>query len=66
MSIPKQHLDDKAYNLGNFFDYGNDYNRALIEQEHDDYVTGDAQNQNYTSSFQKINQKAKTYKLSKI
>lgn len=34
MSIPKQHLDDKAYNVGNFFDYGNDYNRALVEQEY--------------------------------
>jgi len=37
MTIPKQHLDDKAYNMGNFFDYGNDYNCALIEQEVADY-----------------------------
>jgi hypothetical protein len=31
MNIPKQLLEEKAYNVGNFFDYGNDYNRALVE-----------------------------------
>ena len=33
MSIPQQHLGDRAYNVGNFFDYGNDYQRAFVDPD---------------------------------
>jgi hypothetical protein len=36
MNIPSQLMGDKAYHVGNFFDYGNDYNRVLVDA-HDNY-----------------------------